>query len=259
MSEKKTITDALSGGTPNGETTDWKAKYEEAQKELASARVEQGRVKKLADEKKALEAKIAELDSSRRTRDVIDALPEDVREALPEDYAKGASIVAQRTVDAALAARDAEIARLKARNEESARAQFASRIEQEFPGFINSAAAAGGDKSEAWRKYQRYNAQSINSAIENCDFDVLSWHIRNFYTNELGVPPPSGRTGAAAPDPSTTGGGTSVAMQPGKVYTWDEVDALYDEIERLRSRGDKEGMKRISDEIEKAQREGRVK
>jgi hypothetical protein len=50
-----------------------------------------------------------------------------------------------------------------------------------------------------------------------------------------------------------------VAVKPGKVYTWDEIDKLYDEIEVLRSRGDREGMKRLSDEVEKAQREGRVK
>jgi hypothetical protein len=50
-----------------------------------------------------------------------------------------------------------------------------------------------------------------------------------------------------------------VAVTPGKTYTWDEIDKLYDEIEILRARGDREGMKRLSDEIEKAQREGRVK
>lgn len=264
--------DALAGGgapagnSGGGDTTDWKAKYEEAQKALASAKVDQGRVKKLDEEKKALEAKIAELSASRRSEAALSALPDDIREDMPENFAKGSALVAQRMVDEALASRDAELRELKAkmaegaeRNAAIARQQFGNRIEQEFPGFLKSAVMDGGDKHPAWVQYQRYNAPSINAAVNACDFDTLAWHIRKFYSDELGIAPPSGGTGAAAPDPSATGGGTSVLVKPGKTYTWDEIDNLYDEIEVLRSKGDKDGMKRLSDEIEKAQREGRVK
>ena len=264
--------DALAGGgapTGNpagGDTTDWKAKYEEAQKALASARVDQGRVKKLDEEKKALEAKIAELSASRRSEAAISALPDDIREDMPEKFAQGTALVAQKMVDEALASRDAELRELKAkmaegaeRNAAIARQQFGNRIEQEFPGFLKSAVMDGGDKHPAWVQYQRYNAASINAAVDACDFDVLKYHIEKFFRDELGVEPPSGGTGAAAPDPSTTGGGTSVALKPGKTYTWDEIDKLYDEIEVLRARGDYKGMQQLSDEVERAQKEGRVK
>ena len=254
------------GGDAGGDATDWKAKYEEAQRQLQSAKVEQGRVKKLDEEKKALEAKVAELSASRRSEAAISALPDDIREDMPENFAKGSALVAQRMVDEALASRDAELRELKAqmavREQQGAaiaRQNFAQKIGNEFPGFFRDAVLEGGDKHAAWQKYLRFNAASVTTAFNACDFDTLSWHIRNFYNTEVGIPPPSGGTGAAAPDPSPTGGGTSVAVKPGKVYTWDEIDKLYDEIEVLRSRGDREGMKRLSDEVEKAQREGRVK
>lgn len=254
------------GGDAGGDATDWKAKYEEAQRQLQSAKVEQGRVKKLDEEKKALEAKVAELSASRRSEAAISALPDDIREDMPENFAKGSALVAQRMVDEALASRDAELRELKAqmavREQQGAaiaRQNFAQKIGNEFPGFFRDAVLEGGDKHAAWQKYLRFNAASVTTAFNACDFDTLSWHIRNFYNTEVGIPPPSGGTGAAAPDPSPTGGGTSVAIRPGKTYTWDEIDKLYDEIESLRSRGDFEGMKRLSDEVERAQKEGRVK
>ena len=245
-------------GNADGDSTDWKAKYEEAQRQLASARVEQGRVKKLDEEKKALEAKLAELDASRRAQAVMDGLPDDLRDVLPEDYAKGATLLAQRTVDAALAERDAELAQLKARNAESAQRQFAERIEQSFPGFLATAVAEGGDKHDAWVQYQRFNAASINEATKACDFDTLSWHIQQFYTNTLGIAAPSGGTGAAAPDPSTTGGGTPVAVRHGAKLTLQDVQALYDKADTALREGKEAEHDRIVKEIESAYAEGRV-
>ncbi len=269
--EMKKAMDALAGegsptGNAGGDTTDWKAKYEEMERKFASAQVEQGRVKKLDEEKKALEAKIAELSASGRAQEALSALPEDIRNDMPESVAKGTSLIAQKTVEAAMAARDAELAQLKAqmaerdqRNAAVTRQQFGARIEQEFPGFLANAVSEAGKYHAAWVDYQRPNAASINVAVRTGDFDVLSWHIQQFFATKLGIAAPSGGTGAAAPDPSATGGGMSVALTPGKVYTWDEIDKLYDEIEVLRARGDKEGMKRLSDEVERAQKEGRVK
>ena len=117
----------------------------------------------------------------------------------------------------------------------------------------------GGDKHPAWVQYQCYNAPSINAAVNACNFDILAWHIRKFYSDELGIAPPSGGTGAAAPDPSATGGGTPVATKPGKIYTEKEISDLYDEVERARDRGDFAEVKRLGAEIDKAVREGRVK
>lgn len=255
--------EAAAGKPAGGDTTDWKAKFEEAQRELNSARVEQGRVKKLDEENKALREKLAGAEALERAKKEVAALDETTRGSAPDDYLVGAGVLAQKMAADAIAAKSAEFERRMAEREQrdaaASRQRFGQRIEQTFPGFLKSAVSDGGDKHAAWVQYQRYNAASINAAVKDCDFDTLSWHIRKFYTDEVGIPPPSGDSGAAAPDPSTIGGGTSVALKPGKVYTWDEIDALYDEIEKLRARGDKEGMKRLSDEVERAQKEGRVK
>ena len=272
MNEEMTkAMDALAGrgaatGISGGDATDWKAKFEEAQRELASAKVEQGRVRKLDEQVKALQAENAKLSSSRRAQSVIDGLPPEVKEGFTDDSLKAQALIAQRAVEAANAERDAQIAQMKAeqaerdrRNAQAAEAAFAQMIEQKFPGFLRSAVYEGGDKHGAWTEFVEDFGPSINAAVRAQDFAKLSRFIEMFYNQKLEIPPPSGGSGAAAPDPSATGGGTSVLVKPGKTYTWDEIDKLYDEIEVLRSKGDKDGMKRLSDEIEKAQREGRVK
>lgn len=251
------------GGDAGSDATDWKAKYEEAQRQLNSARVDEGRVKKLSEKVKALEGQLADATALKRAKEEVANMGEDQRGEVPEDYLVGAGVLAQKMAAEAIAAQKAEFDQRMAEREQreaaAARQNFAQKIGNEFPGFFRDAVLEGGDKHAAWQKYLRFNAASVTTAFNACDFDTLSWHIRNFYNTEVGIPPPSGGTGAAAPDPSPTGGGTSVAVKPGKVYTWDEIDKLYDEIEVLRSRGDREGMKRLSDEVEKAQREGRVK
>ena len=270
MSEQTNAMDALTGavsggGSSAGETTDWKAKYEEAQRELNSARVEQGRVKKLDEEKKALENQLEELRAARLQDDAMSALPDDLRSDLPADYQKGASIIAHNTVSAELKQRDAEIADLRRKMVEREQrdaamrnADFARLIESRYPGFL-AAISEGGDKCDAWKRYLRFNRNDVVAARNSGDIDAMIYHIDRFFTEELGVQPPSGASAAAAPDPSAISGGQPATARSGKTYTWDEIDKLYDEIEVLRSRGDKEGMKRLSDEVERAQKEGRVK
>lgn len=270
--EMEKAMDALAGGgapagnSGGGDTTDWKARYEEMERKFQSAQVEQGRVKKLDEEKKALEAKIAELSASRRSEAAISALPDDIREDMPENFAKGSALVAQRMVDEALASRDAEMRELKAqmaareqRSAAASRQAFGQRIEQEFPGFLRDAVSEGGDKHAAWVQYQRYNAPSINAAVNACDFDTLSWHIRKFYTDELGIAPPSGGTGAAAPDPSATGGGQRVHAETGKIYTAQEYAELEKKAMQLRRMGDFEGYRKLDAELNNILTEGRVK
>ena len=264
--------DALAGGvaptgtTAGGEATDWKAKFEEAQRELASAKVEQGRVKKLDEQVKALQAENAKLSSSRRVQTVIDDLPPEVKEGFTEDSLKAQALIAQRAVEAANAERDAQIAQMKAeqaerdrRNAEAAKASFAQQIERAYPGFLRSAVLDGGDKHGAWTEFVELYGPSINAAYYAQDFKKLSWFIEKFYTEKLEIPPPSGGTGTAAPDPSATGGGTPVVVKPGKTYTEKEISDLYDEVEKARDRGDFAEVKRLGAEIEKAMREGRVK
>ena len=261
--------DALAGGSATAgnsggvDVTDWKAKYEEAQRELNSARVDQGRVKKLDEENKALRSRLAGAEALKRAREEVAGLDDETRGNVPDDYLVGAGVLAQKMAADAIAAKSAEFDRRMAEREQrdaaASRQRFGQRVEQEFPGFFRDAVSEGGDKHEAWVKYQRYNAPSINAAVNAGDFDTLAWHIRKFYTNELGLQPPSGASEAAAPEPSAISGGQPATARSGKTYTWDEIDKLYDEIEVLRSRGDKEGMKRLSDEVEMAQKEGRVK
>lgn len=263
--ETNTITDALSGGTPQADTTDWKAKYEEAQHALESAKVDQGRVKKLAEENAKLQKQLAE----RNARRPSDYLSDEERKEI-DDAQRGIidKMVDGRVSDAVAASREeiealkAQIARQNADREQRdnarRKAELDERFEREFPG-LAAQLGPGGDKAAAWARYRRYNGASVDAALASFDFDTLAWHVRKFYSDELGVTPPSGGTAPAAPDPGNIGGGNPVAAKPGKTYTWDEIDSLYDRIEELRAKGDKDGMKRLSDEIEKAQREGRVK
>jgi hypothetical protein len=263
MNEDNDILNALTGETAvnPADTTDWKAKFEEAQKQLASAHVEQGRVKKLNEEKAELQRQLDEAKASRLfSPELAESLPDETRQGLTAVQKASQDAIAQAEARhrAELDALKAQMAERDSRDAAIAKRAFTARIEAAYPGFIVSV-CDGGDKAAAWKKYQRFNAASISAAVNACDFEALSYHIGKFFTDELGIDPPSGGTGAAAPDPSAVGGGTPVAAKPGKVYTWDEIDKLYDEIEVLRSRGDREGMKRLSDEVEKAQKEGRVK
>lgn len=254
---------ALTGGAAEkaADTTDWKAKYEEAQHALESAKVDQGRVKKLNEQMVELQKQLDEAKSRR-------LLSPELAEALPDETKQGLTAVQKASQDAiaqAEARNRAEIDELKAQMAErdarsvaAARSAFAAKIDAKFPGFLASI-GEGGDKAKAWKEYQRFNAASIAAAVNACDFDAISYHVGSFFRNGLGLEPPSGGTGAAAPDPSAVGGGTPAVANPGKIYTWDEINKAYDEIEVMRSRGDREGMKRLSDEIERAQKEGRVK
>lgn len=264
--EIKKAMGALAGGgnptgTPGGgDATDWKAKYEEMERKFQSAQVEQGRVKKLDEKVKALEAENAKLSSTRRAQSVIDGLPPEVKEGFTDDSLRAQALIAQRAVEAANAERDAEIERIRAeqaerdrRNAEAAEAAFAQQIEQSYPGFLRSAVLDGGDKHAAWLEFVEYYGPSINAAYYARDFKRLSWFIEKFYNEKLEIPPPSGGSGAAAPDPSATGGGKTVTHAHGKSYTDEEISALFDKKEAARDRGDWAEVKRLTDEINRAQ------
>ena len=258
---------AAAGTQPGGgDATDWKAKYEETQRLLNSARVEQGRVKKLDEENKALQRQLEDERASRRTQNVIDGLPDEVKGDVPDDYLKAQAEIARRTADQALASRDAEMEALKAqlaerdeRDVAARRQQFAARIDREFPGFFRDAVSEVGDKHAAWVQYQRYNAPSIVAATRSFDFDSLSWHIQQFYQNMLGIAAPSGGTGAAAPDPSPTGGGKPVHAETQKTYTAQEYAELEKKAMRLRRMGDYAAYRKLDEELSNILAEGRVK
>ena len=259
--EMEKAMNALSGGGATGgdagsEATDWKAKCEELQNKLNAVWADNGRIKKLAEENARLQKQLAGAEALKRAKDEVANMDEEQKGGTPDDYLVGAGVLAQKVAADAIAAQSAEFDRRMAEREQreaaAQRQGFAQRIEREFPGFLRDAVTEGGDKFAAWMKYQRFNAATITAAVNACDFDTLAWHIRAFYNSELGIPPPSGGTGAAAPDPSPTGGSPVMRTQ-GKAYTEDEIDGLFDKKEAARDRGDWAEVKRLTDEINRAQ------
>lgn len=257
------------GGNAGGDATDWKAKYEEMERKFQSAQVEQGRVKKLAEENAKLQKQLAD----RTTRRPSDYLSDEERKEI-DDAQRGIidKMVDGRLSDAMAANRDeiealrAQIAQRDAEREQreqreaaAARQDCAQKIESAFPGFFRDAVLEGGDKHAAWQKYLCFNAASVTTAFKACDFETLSWHIRNFYNTEVGIPPPSGGTGAAAPDPSPTGGGQRVHAETGKIYTAQEYAELEKKAMQLRRMGDFEGYRKLDAELNNILTEGRVK
>lgn len=274
MNEKtESIVGAIGGnaeGTENGGAPDYKALYEEAQRKLQSEKVEAGRLKKESEENAALRKQIEELKKSKRLEDAISALPEDLRSEVPDDLKRGSAIIANQAVDMAMQDANARIARLEEEREverkaktELARRELDERLATTFPGFARSI-GKGGDKHEAWIKYQERNAQTLKSAIETSDFDTLKYHIEMFYKN-LDLPLPSGdQGGSAAPEPRAMGGGVesqAVVLQPGKTYTAKEYQRILDDAQAKFQRhilSYKEYVG-ICDELSKAYKEGRVK
>ncbi len=257
--------DSVGGGE---DTTDYKAEYEKLQKQLQGERVEAGRLKKANEENAALRKELDELKSRQGTDEAVEALPENLKD-LPDDYKQGAAVLAKHMVDKANAARDAKMNEMEARFEAEekrrrleAMGSFVARIDAKYPGFLASI-CDGGDKKEAWVKYQRYNAATIKAALANGDFDVLSHHIGQFYSS-IGVDAPSGhQDDSAAPEPRSTGGGVQPQMQvgSGKTYSADEYKRILDEAQTKfqNQQISYKDYSAICGELTKAYREGRVK
>ena len=272
--ETENIIGAIGGnpaeGTNGNGEPDYKALYEEMQKKLQSEKVEAGRLKREVEENSALRKELAELKKAKRTEEAISALPDDLKTEVPDDFKRGSAIIAQKAVDSAMAGAEERLARLeqgaeaeRKRLEEVRRAEFVAKIEATFPGFAKSI-GKGGDKYDAWIKYQKHNLGTLQAALASNDFDTMKYHIEMFH-KEVGVPIPSGsQDGTAAPDPRSMGGGASTqaaVLQPGKTYTASEYQRILNEAQSKFQRhliGYKEYVG-ICDELTKAYKEGRVK
>ena len=267
MSEKKTKLGALmgAGSTSAGDgEKDWKAMYEEAERKFASAQVEQGRVKKLAEEKAELQRQIDEL----KAKSAASVIPSDLGEKLPEETRDGLTLVAKSARSeiervaaeqkAALEAMRADLAKRDERDAAQRERDLEARLNREYPGFLASV-DVGGDKHDAWAGYCKYNQSSIASAMQSCDYAALKYHVDMFYRTVLHVEPPSGKSATTAAEPRPTGGGGVVPTGTGKVYTSKEYDELFDLKEKARAREDWAEVRRLSNEIDKAPAEGRVK
>ena len=214
--------------TPDG-GIDYKAKYEEAQRLLASARVDEGRVKKLDAEKKALEAKVAELEKAT----ALGSLPAELQD-VPDSVKETAMLLSQRAVEGVngrMAQLEKSVEEDKAIRLAQMSDEFVARINQSFPGFARGLKEGGAFKA-AWDQYQAYNSASINEAFATYNYNVLAYHIQRFY-EENGVDPSGGRDPNAAPDPRSMGGGAGAQPQFGgkKIYTPEEWEGEFDDLQ----------------------------
>lgn len=267
------ILGALGGnaaGADNGGAPDYKALYEEAQKQLQTEKVEAGRLKQEVEKNAALRKELDELKKAKQAEDVISALPDDLKAEVPDDFKRGSALIAQKAAEMAVAGQNERLARLEQEREEekkrkaqAAQAEMLKRIDETFPGFGKSV-LAGGDKHDAWNKYLVRNAPSVVKALNDADFDTMKYHVEMFFKG-LELPLPSGsQDGSAAPDPRSMGGGVesqTVVLQPGKTYTANEYKRILDDAQgkfqrHLLSYKEYVG---ICEELSKAYKEGRVK
>ena len=251
-----------------GGEKDWKTLYEESQRQLQSARVDQGRVAKLDAEKKELEKQLHDLQSRRNEEEIIRGVPEGELEGVPNDIVSASAKLAAAAVEKERAATEERLARIEqeraAEREAIARqAQdaFVERINDAHPGFIQSAMLEGGDKHEAWNAYLRHNKASVREAFARCDYDSLEYHINAFYEKVLHVPVPSaGGAQSTASDPSASSGGSGNPVGGGKkLYTQAEYDALEKSYEEARANRDYTKANEISRELDSILSEGRIK
>lgn len=279
MNDKKDILGAIGGnnagasGNGGGEP-DYKALYEQSQKELQTQRVEAGRLKQTSDELSAARKELEALKRAKRTEEAISALPDDLKNEVPDDIKRGAAIIAGKAVDSAIggamAGTEERLAKLERGAEEernratlARKREFEGKIASTYPDFVKGI-SEGGDKRDAWKKYMKHNAGSVNTALDTFDFDTLEYHIKNFY-REIEVPLPSGnQDGSATPDPRATGGGAStqaVVLQPGKTYTAQEYQRILNDAQTKFQRHviSYKEYAGICDELTKAYKEGRVK
>lgn len=272
--DTKNIMDALKGDGGDGQVAakggeaDYRALYEQTQKQLQSERVEAGRLRKTQDELAALRRKYDEAMASRRTEDAIAALPEDLKADVPDDYQRGSAVIAQATVDQALVEsrerlRDME-ERLAARereDQERRMAGFLGEVDTRYPGFLKS--ITSGDKADAWRNYRGGHAATIQSALDSGDLDSLGYHVERFY-DSIGVQVPSGGPGSAAPDPRPVGGSsmrTATAPDGARAYSTEDWIKAQDEAQaRFQSHQMSfQDYAAVCDELTRAFKEGRVK
>ena len=253
--------DALTGGGARQETggEDWKAKCEALQRELNSAKVEQGRVKALDSRAKELEAELRALKSAKSKEELLASLSDESRENVAPEVQSATAEIVGGAVDRVRNEYEERFARLESEREEANQRAFMARIETAFPGFLSSV-GPGGRNADAWLKYLAHNKWSVAGALQHGDFGTIDYHVRQFCNSiEVSVPSADGAT-ATASDPGNQAGGAGVSTpKSGKAYSHQEWSALPDLAEQARDRGDYAEMKRLYAEYEKAPSEGRVK
>lgn len=267
-----TVMSALRGGTdtPTSQGEDLKKQLDEAQHKLQVAQVEQGRVKKLSEENAELKKRLVALETRKTEEELLASIPAEEREELPSGTAEALAKVAAKAVERAERTtqeqlsqmREAQAARLEA-DKKILADNFLERLKTNFPGFADSV-ASGGENEAQWKAYCKYNAESINTALAKYNFETIAWHITNFYQNVLKSPIPAAGGGSpTATDPNAGKGGAhapiNVAIDSNKTYTAEEYTALEKKAENALAMKDYATYNKITQELETALSEGRVK
>lgn len=261
MSDTLQEHDSVFGGGKS-EETDWKKKYEQLERDLASARVEQGRVKKLDEEKKALEKELSELRSRNERENMLSALSAEERDNIAPEVLSAMTKLQERQ-RAEYERRFEELSsRTNMEAEEgrrNAKENFARRIDEAFPGFLASV-GNGGPNADAWNTFKRTIGRYIDQAYANLDFDGVSYFIRRFYSEIGSEVPSAGLAGSSAPDPDAVSGGIG-GIQGGssRIYTPREISEAYDRIEQYRMEENYREARRLEAEIDRAIAENRVR
>lgn len=253
---------AFGGGANKPDSGD---SNEDLAKQLARAKeyeaTQNGRLKAQNEELERLRKENEELRRKRNEEDIASAITDDERAAIPDEVMTASTKMMrsledklQKRIDAVQASQTHE--REEAQNR--AKSDVVSKVMAFCPSFLDDV-SAGGAKNAQWEEYKKYNGDSVNAAFARGDFASLKYHIESFYQNFLHVQVPSGGGANTAEPAPRSVGGTSDAPITGKTYTLDEFSALFDQKEAARERGDFAEVKRISDEINRAQAEGRVK
>ena len=230
--------------------------------------VARGRLKTLDAKNKELEKELAALKASKARTDIVSAaLTDEERANLDPTFLDAAAKIAAASADSVREQyeererlRQEQDAANRTAYEERMRKDFVTRIEGKYPGFLGSIGAGGGN-SELWKKFYAFNGPSISAAVARFDLDALSYFIDKF-NSELNIRVPSGSQGnATSPDPRNLGSGATVVHHggPNRIYTSDEYAALEKQAEQLRRRGDWDGYRKLSDELNNILAEGRVK
>lgn len=263
MNEKEQAAAAF-GGTGSEKpvaTTDSERRIAELERELQSAKVEQGRVKKLSEELKARDEELAKLRSSRQTEDILSALSEEDRESVsPEVLTAMAKLAGKVRSDNEQRLREQEAisARAEAGRREADAENFSRAVDARFPGFFQSV-GIGGANEAAWKTFMRFNGPSVKNAYERCDMDAIVHFVESFYRFHLGTEVPSGKGATAAPEPSNQGGGIRSDAGGGRVYTSEEYAALDERCMRLRREGKIQEYRKLKEELDSILSENRVR
>lgn len=242
------------------------ARVAELEHQLATARVEQGRVRALADENKALKQQNAELqaqiDALRAERkDYMAELPQELRDQVDPAAIKAfGTLLDKRTAETERREREREEAR-KAEDAYRADRMFEVKIEQAFPGFMKKT-SAGGELYAPWMKFLGMNKALVCAAYNAHDLSALSTLI-NLFFETAGVQGRDGKPATDAPTPTPAASARDIISPDGnkKVYTREEYAQAVEKAGREYREGtiSREDYMKIRAELSTALNEGRIR